>query len=45
MIVLFPIIVRVKVKVKSFSPVRLLAIPWTVAYQDPLSMGFPRQEY
>ena len=21
------------------------AIPWTVAFQDPLSMGFPRQEY
>ena len=20
-------------------------IPWTVAYQVPLSMGFPRQEY
>ena len=19
--------------------------PWTVAYQSPLSMGFPRQEY
>ena len=22
-----------------------LATPWTVAHQDPLSMGFPRQEY
>ena len=22
-----------------------LATPWTVARQDPLSMGFPRQEY
>ena len=22
-----------------------LATPWTVAYQAPLSMGFPRQEY
>ena len=22
-----------------------LATPWTVAYQSPLSMGFPRQEY
>ena len=21
------------------------ATPWTVAHQDPLSMGFPRQEY
>ena len=45
MIVLFPIIVRVKVKVKSFSPVRLFATPWTVAYQAPPSMGFSRQEY
>ena len=22
-----------------------IAIPWTIAHQDPLSMGFPRQEY
>ena len=21
------------------------AVPWTVAHQAPLSMGFPRQEY
>ena len=34
-----------KVKVKSLSRVRLFATPWTVAYQAPLSMGFPRQEY
>ena len=34
-----------KVKVKSLSCVRLLATPWTAAYQDPLSMGFSRQEY
>ena len=34
-----------KVKVKSLSHVRLLATPWTAAYQDPLSMGFSRQEY
>ena len=34
-----------KVKVKSFSRVRLFATPWTVAYQGPLSMGFSRQEY
>ena len=27
------------------SRVRLFANPWTVAYQAPLSMGFPRQEY
>ena len=23
----------------------LLVTPWTVAYQAPLSTGFPRQEY
>ena len=34
-----------KVKVKSLSHVRLLATPWTAAYQAPLSMGFSRQEY
>ena len=34
-----------KVKVKSHSRVRLLATPWTAAYQAPLSMGFSRQEY
>ena len=34
-----------KMKVKSFSRVGLLAIPWTAAYQAPLSMGFSRQEY
>ena len=32
-------------KVKSFGHVRLFATPWTVVYQDPLSMGFSRQEY
>ena len=32
-------------KVKSLSHVRLLATPWTTAYQAPLSMGFSRQEY
>ena len=32
-------------KVKSLSRVRLLATPWTTAYQAPPSMGFPRQEY
>ena len=35
----------VKVKVKSLSPVRLFATPWTVAHQAPPSMGFSRQEY
>ena len=34
-----------KVKVKLLSRVRLLATPWTVAYQAPPSMGFSRQEY
>ena len=34
-----------KVKVKSFSRVRLFGIPWTVVHQVPLSMGFSRQEY
>ena len=34
-----------KVKVKSLSCVQLFVTPWTVAYQAPLSMGFPRQEY
>ena len=28
-----------------FSHVRLLATPWTVAHQAPLSMGFSRQEF
>ena len=30
---------------KAFSRVRLLATPWTAAYQAPPSMGFSRQEY
>ena len=30
-------------KVNSLSRVQLFATPWTVAYQDPLSMGFSRQ--
>ena len=32
-------------KVKLLSCVRLLATPWTEAYQAPPSMGFSRQEY
>ena len=36
---------KAKVKVKSLSHVRLLATPWTAAYQAPPSMGFSRQEY
>ena len=34
-----------KVKMKSLSRVRLLATPWTAAYQAPPSIGFSRQEY
>ena len=34
-----------KVKVKSFSCVRLFVTPWTAAYQAPPSMGFSKQEY
>ena len=30
---------------KLSSRVRLLATPWTAAYQAPLSLGFARQEY
>ena len=36
---------KMKVKVKSLSRVRLFATPRTVAYQAPPSMGFSRQEY
>ena len=34
-----------KVKVQPLSHVRLLATPWTAAYQAPPSPGFSRQEY
>ena len=34
-----------KVKVKSFSHVRLFTTPWIAAYQAPPSMGFSRQAY
>ena len=36
---------KVKVKLKLLSSVRLFATPWTTACQAPLSMAFPRQEY
>ena len=36
---------KVKVKVKLLSRVRLFVTPWTVAYQAPPAMGFSRQEY
>ena len=32
-------------KVTSLSRVRLFATPWTVTYQNALSLGFSRQEY
>ena len=32
-------------QVKSLSRARLLATPWTAAYQAPPPMGFSRQEY
>ena len=41
----FPNACKWKVKVKSLSRVRLLATPWTAAYQAPPSMGFSRQKY
>ena len=36
---------KVKVKLKSLSCVRLFATLWTVAHQASPSMGFSRQEY
>ena len=36
---------NVQMKVKLLSHVRLLATPWTAAYQAPPSMGSSRQEY
>ena len=36
---------KVKMNVKLLSGVRLLATPWTAAYQAPLSVGFSTQEY
>ena len=36
---------KVESERKSLSPVRLLATPWTAAYQAPPSMGFSRQQY
>ena len=41
----FSIVWKWKVKVKSLSRVRLVATPWTAAFQAPPSMGFSRQEY
>ena len=41
----FSIAWKWKAKVKSLSRVRLVATPWTAAYQALPSMGFSRQEY
>ena len=35
---------KCNVKVKVLSHIRLLATPWTAAYQAPPSLGFSRQE-
>ena len=35
----------VRISVKSLSHVWFFVTPWTVAFQDPLSMEFSRQEY
>ena len=40
-----PPLQKTELKLKWLSRVRLFATPWTVAYQDPLSMGFSRQQY
>ena len=37
--------VKLKMKVKSLSHVRLFATPWNAGSQAPPSMGFSRQEY
>ena len=34
-----------KKNVKSLTHVRVFATPWTVTYQAPQSMGFPRHKY
>ena len=36
---------RLKSESELHSHVRLFVIPWTVAYQAPLSLEFSRQEY
>ena len=38
-------VICICVCVCTLSRVQFLAAPWTVACQDPLSMGFSRQEY
>ena len=41
----FPALSPLPILVCLLSCVRLFATPWTGACQDPLSMGFSRQEY
>ena len=41
----FPIDLLLLLLLSRFSHVRLLATPWTAAYQAPPSMGFSGQEY
>ena len=41
----FPNAWKWKMKVRSPNHIWLLAIPWTAAYQAPLTMGFSRQGY
>ena len=36
---------RVRVRMKSLSRVRLFVTPWTVDHQAPPSMEFSREEY
>ena len=45
MVIFFNTLSSTKVQVKSLSRVQLFATPWTIAYQAPLSMGFPKQAY
>ena len=37
--------IAIVVAVESLSCIQLFVTPWTMTRQDPLSMGFPRQEY
>ena len=45
LIILSGVCVCVCARARSLSCVLLFVTPWTVAYQAPLSMGFPKQEY
>ena len=44
-LVLTNLLLLLLLQLSRFSRVRLLATPWTPAYQAPPSMGFSRQEY